>query len=230
VLLLPHGYEGQGPEHSSARLERFLQLCGDDNMQVGNCTTPANYFHILRRQVHRNFRKPLVLMTPKSLLRHKRAVSKLSEFGPGSSFHRVLQDDAETNPGSTVTLAPDTQIKRVVLCTGKVYYDLLEEREKRGETRIQILRLEQIYPFPGLALTEELTRFPNAELVWCQEEPKNQGAWSFAAPCIESVMNELGSKGPLLYAGRKSSASPAAGQMSQHLAEMAAYLDEALTL
>ena len=230
VLLLPHGYEGQGPEHSSARLERFLQLCGDDNIQVANCTTPANYFHILRRQMHRSFRKPLVMMTPKSLLRHKRAVSKLAEFGPGSSFHRVLWDDAESNPGSTIALVPNDEIKRIVLCTGKVYYDLLEEREKRKETHIQLLRVEQIYPFPGLALTDELTRFPNAEIIWCQEEPKNQGAWSFIAPFLESLMEQLGHKGPLKYAGRKASASPAAGQMSQHLAEIAAFLNDALTL
>jgi 2-oxoglutarate dehydrogenase E1 component len=230
VMLLPHGYEGQGPEHSSARLERFLQLCGDDNMQVGYCTTPANYFHILRRQLHRSFRKPLILMTPKSLLRHKRAVSKLSEFGPGSSFHRVLWDDAEYHPGSSITLVPNDQIKRVILCTGKVYYDLFEEREKRGEQRIQILRLEQIYPFPGLALTEELTRFPNAEIIWCQEEPKNQGAWSFIAPFIEGVMKGVGLAAPLRYTGRKASASPATGQMSRHLAELAEFLNEALTL
>ena len=230
VMLLPHGFEGQGPEHSSARLERYLQLCADDNMQVAYCTTPANYFHVLRRQLHRNFRKPLILMTPKSLLRHKRAVSKLSEFGPGSSFHRVLWDDAESAPGSTVTLVPNEEIKRVVLCTGKVYYDLLEEREKRGETRIQLLRVEQIYPVPGLALTDELTRFPNAEIIWCQEEPKNQGAWSFIAPSIESVMEQLGRKGPLRYTGRKASASPAAGQMSQHQAELKSFLNDALTL
>jgi 2-oxoglutarate dehydrogenase E1 component len=230
VLLLPHGFEGQGPEHSSARLERFLQLCGDDNMQVANCTTPANYFHILRRQLHRNFRKPLVLMTPKSLLRHKRAVSKLSEFGPGSSFHRVLWDDAQMAPGSSVALAPDDQIKRVVMCSGKVYYDLFEEREKRGETRIQILRLEQLYPFPEAALMEELKRFPKADFVWCQEEPKNQGAWTFVAPNIEAVIERLGGKARVRYTGRKASASPAAGQMSQHMAELAAFLNDALTL
>jgi 2-oxoglutarate dehydrogenase E1 component len=230
VLLLPHGFEGQGPEHSSARLERYLQLCADDNMQVAYCTTPANYFHVLRRQLHRNFRKPLILMTPKSLLRHKRCVSKLAEFGPGSSFHRVLWDDAESTPGSTVTLVPNEEISRVVLCTGKVYYDLLDEREKRGETRIQLLRIEQLYPFPGLALTDELTRFPNADIIWCQEEPKNQGAWSSVAPSIESVMEQLGRKGPLRYTGRKASASPAAGQMSQHQAELKAFLSEALTL
>ena len=230
VMLLPHGFEGQGPEHSSARLERYLQLCADDNMQVAYCTTPANYFHVLRRQLHRNFRKPLILMTPKSLLRHKRAVSKLSEFGPGSSFHRVLWDDAETAPGSTITLVPNEEIRRVVLCSGKVYYDLLEEREKRGEARIQLLRIEQLYPFPGLALTDELTRFANAEIIWCQEEPKNQGAWTSVAPSIESVMEQLGRKGPLRYTGRKASASPAAGQMSQHLAELKAFLNDALTL
>ncbi|HEY4264385.1 MAG TPA: 2-oxoglutarate dehydrogenase E1 component, partial [Micropepsaceae bacterium] len=230
VMLLPHGFEGQGPEHSSARMERYLQLCADDNMQVAYCTTPANYFHVLRRQLHRNFRKPLILMTPKSLLRHKRAVSKLSEFGPGSSFHRVLWDDAETAPGSTITLVPNEEIRRVVLCTGKVYYDLLEEREKRNETRIQLLRIEQLYPFPGLALTDELTRFPNAEIIWCQEEPKNQGAWTFLAPNIEGVMEQLGRTGPLRYTGRKASASPAAGQMSQHLAELKAFLNDALTL
>jgi 2-oxoglutarate dehydrogenase E1 component len=230
VLLLPHGFEGQGPEHSSARLERYLQLCADDNMQVAYCTTPANYFHVLRRQMHRNFRKPLVLMSPKSLLRHKRCVSKLSEFGPGSSFHRVLWDDAESSPGSTIALKPNEEIRRVVLCTGKVYYDLLEEREKRGESHIQLLRVEQVYPFPGLALTDELTRFPSAEIVWCQEEPKNQGAWSFIAPSVESVMEQLGRKGPLRYTGRKASAAPAAGQMSQHQAELKSFLDDALTL
>ena len=230
VMLLPHGFEGQGPEHSSARLERFLQLCADDNMQVACCTTPANYFHVLRRQMHRNFRKPLVLMTPKALLRHKRAVSRLAEFGPGSSFHRVLADDAKSHPGSTIELVPDEQIRRVVLCSGRVYYDLFEEREKRKEMKIQILRLEQLYPFPGLALTDELTRFPAAEIIWCQEEPKNQGAWNFIAPCIESVLEELGRKGLLHYTGRKASASPAAGQMKQHQAELESFLDEALSL
>ena len=157
-------------------------------------------------------------------------MSKLSEFGPGSSFHRVLWDDAQSSPGSTLALVPDDQIKRVILCSGKVYYDLFEEREKRGEKSIQILRLEQIYPFPGLALTDELTRFPNAEIIWCQEEPKNQGAWSFVAPNIESVMEQLGRKGLLRYTGRKASASPAVGQASQHQAELAAFLNDALAL
>ena len=230
VLLLPHGYEGQGPEHSSARLERFLQLCADDNMQIIYCTTPANYFHVLRRQMHRNFRKPLILMTPKSLLRNKRAVSALSEFGPGSSFHRVLWDDAKAAPGSSLEIATDDKIARVILCTGKIYYDLFEAREKRGASKIEILRLEQLYPFPGLALMDELTRFPKAEIIWCQEEPKNQGAWNFIAPCVESVLEQLGRKGPLPYTGRKASAAPAAGQMKQHQAELDALLDEALSL
>ena len=231
VLLLPHGYEGQGPEHSSARLERYLQLCAQDNIQVAYCTTPANYFHVLRRQMHRPFRKPLVLMTPKSLLRHKRCTSFLSDMGPGSSFHRIFRDQAETVPGATtVKLVPDDQIKRVVLCTGKVYFDLLEEREKRGETRIQMLRLEQLYPFPESSLERELARFPKAEIVWCQEEPKNQGAWTFVAPRIEETMAKLGGKGRPLYAGRPEYASTAAGLMSQHLAELQAFMDEALTL
>ena len=199
-------------------------------MQVANLTTPANYFHALRRQMQRNFRKPLVLMTPKSLLRHKRAVSKLSEFGPGSSFHRVLWDDAQSNPGSTLALVPDEQIQRVVLCSGKVYYDLFEEREKRGENRIQILRLEQIYPFPGLALTDELTRFPNAEIIWCQEEPKNQGAWMFVSPRIEDTIAHLGGNTRPRYVGRPEYASTAAGLMSQHNAELRTFLNEAMSL
>lgn len=231
VLLLPHGYEGQGPEHSSARLERYLQLCAQDNIQVAYCTTPANYFHVLRRQVHRPFRKPLILMTPKSLLRHKRCVSFLSDMAPGSSFHRVFRDQAEAVPGATtVQLVPDEQIKRVILCTGKVYFDLMEEREKRNETRIQMLRLEQLYPFPEAALAQELRRFPKAEIIWCQEEPKNQGAWTFAAPRIEETVSELGGKWQPRYVGRPEYASTAAGLMSQHNAELHAFLDEALTL
>ncbi len=230
VMLLPHGYEGQGPEHSSARLERYLQLCADDNMQVANCTTPANYFHVLRRQMHRNFRKPLVLMTPKSLLRHKRVVSKLSEFGPQTTFHRVLWDDAQSAPGSTITLVSDADIRRVVLCSGKVYYDLLDEREKRKQTRIQLLRIEQLYPFPQAALIDELKRFPKADIVWCQEEPKNQGAWCFAAPRIEEALMKLNLSEGLHYTGRAESASTAVGQASRHQAELAAFLNDALTL
>jgi len=228
VMLLPHGYEGQGPEHSSARLERYLQLCAQDNMQVCAPTTPANYFHMLRRQMHRPFRKPLIVMTPKSLLRHKRCVSFLADMEPSNSFHRVLRDQAEVVPGaSSITLAKDADIKRVILCSGKVYYDLMEEREKRGETRVQILRLEQLYPFPDTVLAEELARFPKAELVWCQEEPKNQGAWTFVAPRLETL---LGGKNRPRYAGRPEYASTAAGLMKQHLAELAQFLNDALTV
>ncbi len=173
VTLLPHGFEGQGPEHSSARLERFLQMCGGDNWIVANCSTPANYFHILRRQIHRSFRKPLILMTPKSLLRHKLCVSQAEEFIEGSSFHRVLWDDAEKGNSDT-TLKADKDIKRVVMCSGKVYFDLLEERDARGIDDVYILRIEQFYPFPAHALIRELERFKGAEMVWCQEEPKNR--------------------------------------------------------
>ncbi len=231
VLLLPHGYEGQGPEHSSARLERFLQLCAQDNMQVANCTTPANYFHILRRQMRRNFRKPLVLMTPKSLLRHKKCVSTLEEMGPGSSFHRVLWDDAESQPGSTVKLVADAKIKRVVMCSGKVYYDLLEEREKRGVDNIYLLRVEQFYPFPAHSLINELQRFRNAEMVWCQEEPKNMGAWFFMEPNIEWTLDQIDAKHKRpKYVGRSSAASPATGLMSRHKQELDEFLDEALSI
>ncbi len=231
VMLLPHGYEGQGPEHSSARLERYLQLCAEDNMQVANCSTPANYFHILRRQLHRKFRKPLILMTPKSLLRHKKCVSTLEEMGPGSSFHRVLWDDAQYKPGSTVELVPDAQIKRVVLCSGKVYYDLLEEREKREINDIYLLRVEQFYPFPAKSLIKELSRFKQAEMVWCQEEPKNMGAWLFIEPNIEWVLNHIEAeyRRPH-YVGRHATASTATGLMSKHMAELALFLDEALTI
>jgi 2-oxoglutarate dehydrogenase E1 component len=231
VMLLPHGYEGQGPEHSSARLERYLQLCAQDNIQVVYPTTPANYFHVLRRQIHRPFRKPLIVMTPKSLLRNKRCVSFLSDMEPGSSFHRVFHDQAQVVPGATtVTLVPDDQIKRVILCTGRVYFDLMDEREKRGETRIQMLRLEQLYPFPESVLAEELRRFPKAEILWCQEEPKNQGAWSFIAPRIEDTVKHLGGAWSPRYVGRPEYASTAAGLASQHAAELKAFLNEALTL
>jgi 2-oxoglutarate dehydrogenase E1 component len=231
VLLLPHGYEGQGPEHSSARLERFLQLCAQDNIQVCYPTTPANYFHVLRRQVHRVFRKPLILMTPKSLLRNRRCISFLEDMEPGSSFHRVFRDQAECVPGATtVKLVPDAQVKRVILCTGKVYFDLVDEREKRDESRVQMLRLEQLYPFPEKVLTEELARFPNAQVVWVQEEPKNQGAWTFVAPRIEATLAHMGRTAALPYIGRPEYASTAAGLMSQHATELHAFLDEALRL
>ncbi|MGI8841264.1 MAG: 2-oxoglutarate dehydrogenase E1 component, partial [Caulobacteraceae bacterium] len=225
TLLLPHGYEGQGPEHSSARLERFLQLCAEDNMQVANCTTPANYFHILRRQMLREFRKPLILMTPKSLLRHKKAVSGLADMAGGSSFHRVLQDDAETGGPTGIRLASDGAIRRVVLCSGKVYFDLLEEREKRGATDVYLMRLEQFYPWPMKSLSIELARFSAADLVWCQEEPKNMGGWMFVDPWLDLTLARLKvSAKRARYAGRPASASTAAGLMSRHAKELQAFL------
>jgi 2-oxoglutarate dehydrogenase E1 component len=227
VCLLPHGYEGQGPEHSSARLERFLQLCGEDNMQVANCTTPANYFHILRRQLKRDIRKPLILMTPKSLLRNKRAVSKLGEFAIGASFHRLLLDDAEQAPGGTIALVEDSRMRRVVLCSGKVYYDLLEEREKRAIDDVYLLRVEQLYPFPLKALVATLSRFKGADIFWCQEEPKNMGAWNFVDPYLEWVLSQAGGKTKRpRYAGRPAAASTATGLMAKHLAQLEAFMDD----
>ena len=229
VMLLPHGYEGQGPEHSSARLERFLQLCAQDNMQVANCTTPANYFHILRRQLRRNFRKPLVLMTPKSLLRHKRAVSKIDEFSTGKSFHRLLWDDAQSTDFDGVQLVKDNKIRRVILCSGKVYFDLLEEREKRGIDDMYLLRVEQLYPFPAKALINELSRFKDAEWVWCQEEPKNMGSWAFIEPYLQWVFEHIDAKHQRArYAGRAAAASPATGLMSKHIYELESFLEDAL--
>ncbi|NOD30772.1 2-oxoglutarate dehydrogenase E1 component [Ruegeria atlantica] len=230
VCLLPHGFEGQGPEHSSARLERFLQMCGQDNWIVANCTTPANYFHILRRQLHRTFRKPLILVTPKSLLRHKLAVSTAEDFTTGSSFHRVLWDDAQKGNSDTKLVA-DNKIKRVVMCSGKVYFDLLEERDARGIDDIYLMRIEQFYPFPAHSLINELERFKNAEMVWCQEEPKNQGAWTFIEPNIEWVLSRIGAKHTRpAYVGRATSASPATGLASQHKAQQVALVNEALSL
>ena len=226
VMLLPHGYEGQGPEHSSARPERFLQLCAEDNMQVANCTTPANYFHILRRQMTREFRKPLVMMTPKSLLRHKLAVSPIEMFTADSTFHRILWDDDHDK------LVKGDKIKRVVLCSGKVYYDLLQERRERGIDNIAILRVEQLYPFPSEALAQDLKPYKNADIVWCQEEPKNQGYWSFVDPYIEDVLLEMKHK-PCTrarYVGRVSAAAPATGLMKRHNEEQANLINEALTL
>jgi 2-oxoglutarate dehydrogenase E1 component len=230
VMLLPHGYEGQGPEHSSARIERFLQQCAEDNMQIVNATTPANYFHALRRQLHRDFRKPLIVFTPKSLLRHKKAISTLGEFAEGSSFHRVLWDDAQTQNGNTtIRLKGDSEIRRVVICTGKVYYDLLDEREKRGLSDIYLLRLEQLYPWPMKSMMAELARFPNAELVWCQEEPKNMGGYTFAEPWLEVTLEKMQLKAKRArYAGRPATASTAAGLMSKHLKELEALLESAL--
>ena len=230
VNLLPHGFEGQGPEHSSARLERFLQMCGQDNWIVANCTTPANYFHILRRQLHRTFRKPLILVTPKSLLRHKLAVSKAEEFTTGSSFHRVLWDDAQ-HGNSDSRLVADNKIKRVVMCSGKVYFDLLEERDARGIDDVYLMRIEQYYPFPAHSLINELERFKGAEMVWCQEEPKNQGAWTFIEPNIEWVLTRIGAKHTRpSFAGRATSASPATGLASQHKTQQEALVNEALSI
>ena len=229
VCLLPHGYEGQGPEHSSARLERYLQMCAEDNMQVVYPTTPANYFHVLRRQLHREIRKPLIVMTPKSLLRHKRAVSRLEELAKGTTFHRILYDDAQMQADDKTKLVPDDQIRRIVLCSGKVYYDLYDEREKRGLNDIYLMRIEQLYPVPLKALVAELGRFKNAEVVWCQEEPRNMGAWHFIEPYLEWVLNQTGGKSKRpRYAGRAASAATATGLMSKHLAQLKALLDEAL--
>ena len=222
VMLLPHGYEGQGPEHSSARLERYLQQCAEDNMQVVNVTTPANYFHVLRRQLHRKFRKPLVIMTPKSLLRHKLAVSTLADMAEGTTFHRVLYDNE--------VLCDDKDVKRVVLCSGKVYYDLYEERAKRGIKDVFFLRLEQLYPFPHKALADELKRFPKAEVVWCQEEPENMGSWTFVDRRIEAVLTEIGAKQKRpVYVGRPAAAATATGLLKRHNLEQAKLVDEALS-
>ncbi|MGE3143340.1 MAG: 2-oxoglutarate dehydrogenase E1 component [Hyphomonadaceae bacterium] len=231
VMLLPHGYEGQGPEHSSARLERFLQLCAEENLQVVNCSTPANYFHALRRQIHRPFRKPLIVFTPKSLLRHKRCVSTLADMGAGTSFHRLLWDDGQMHNGlTTLRVKPDENIRRVVMCSGKVYYDLLEERERRGVDDIYLLRLEQFYPWPMKSVLAELARFPNAEIVWCQEEPKNMGGWQFVDAWLELTLERLNVKAKRArYAGRPASASTAAGLMSKHLKELEAFLNDALS-
>jgi len=223
ALLLPHGYEGQGPEHSSARLERFLQLCAEDNMQVVNLTTPASYFHVLRRQLHRDFRKPLIVMSPKSLLRHKLVASRLDEMGKETTFHRLLHEDVLPNePG---------QARQLVMCSGKVYYDLLAEREERGIDDVHLLRFEQLYPFPADALSVVLDRYRGCHLVWCQEEPLNMGAWSYIANLIEEVAQDVGCEHPRpRCAGRPTSASPATGVHRRHLAKQARLVDEALTV
>jgi 2-oxoglutarate dehydrogenase E1 component len=218
VLLLPHGYEGQGPEHSSARLERYLQICGEDNIQVCNLSTPANYFHALRRQIHRNFRKPLIIMAPKSMLRAK--LSTLAEMGPGTHFHRVF--------GETATLVPDDQIRRVVLCCGKIYHELLAARTERKIDQIALVRIEQLHPFPAVALARELMRYPKAEIVWCQEEPKNMGAWSFVDRRIEAAQGDPGRRP--VYVGRAESAATATGSAKRHAKEQADLIDHALTL
>ncbi len=223
VMLLPHGYEGQGPEHSSARLERYLQLSAEDNWQVVVPTTPANYFHALRRQMRRSFRKPLVVMTPKSLLRHKDCVSTLADFGPGSSFRRILTE--------TDQLTDASNVRRVVLCSGKVYFDLVAERRKRKIDDIAIMRIEQLYPFPFTRLGVRLSQYPHAEVVWCQEEPENMGAWHFVDRRIERALAGLNVKATRpIYIGRPESASPATGSARTHVKEQADLVDRALTL
>ena len=214
VMLLPHGYEGQGPEHSSARIERYLQLCAEDNIQVCNLTSAANYFHVLRRQIRRNFRKPLVIFTPKSLLRAKEVMSRLDEMASGSSFHRVI--------GEIEAIAADDQVRRVVLCTGKVYFDLVKARAKSGDNRVALVRIEQLYPFPFDALGKVLQRYRNAEIVWCQEEPQNMAAWNFVDRRIEQVLGHLdvAAKRPR-FAGRTEAASPATGLFKRHVEEQA---------
>ena len=223
VMLLPHGWEGQGPEHSSARLERFLQLCGEDNMQVCNLTTSANYFHALRRQVHRPFRKPLVITTPKSMLRAPEFAVPLSEMGPGTTFHRVIHESDD--------LVADTKVRRVVLCSGKVYFDLLKARRERKIKDIALIRVEQLHPFPFTALGKVIGRYTKADLVWCQEEPQNMGAWHFVDRRIEQALGTLDMKAKrAIYAGRPEAASPATGLAKRHLQEQAKLVDEALTL
>ncbi|MBV8548155.1 MAG: 2-oxoglutarate dehydrogenase E1 component [Alphaproteobacteria bacterium] len=223
TLLLPHGYEGQGPEHSSARLERYLQMCAEDNIQVANCSTPANYFHILRRQVRRNFRKPLVLMTPKSLLRHKLCVSSLQDMAGGTSFHRVI--------GETQAMVEDKKVRRVVICSGKLYYDLLATRTERKINDVALVRLEQFYPFPQKELATELARYAKADVVWCQEEPENMGAWTFLDRRIEAALASINHRaGRPAYVGRPESAATACGSLKRHNKEQAELVDKALTV
>jgi 2-oxoglutarate dehydrogenase E1 component len=221
VMLLPHGYEGQGPEHSSARIERYLQLCAEDNIQVCNLTSAANYFHALRRQIRRNFRKPLVIFTPKSLLRAKEVMSRLDEMETGTSFHRVI--------GESEAIAADNAVRRVVLCTGKIYFDLVKARAKDGDNRVALVRIEQLYPFPLNALAKVLQRYRNAEIVWCQEEPQNMGAWNFVDRRIEQALGglDVASKRPR-FAGRAEAASPATGLFKRHVEEQAHLVAEAL--
>ncbi len=222
VMLLPHGYEGQGPEHSSARPERYLQLCAENNIQVANCTTPANYFHLLRRQVRRNYRKPLIVFTPKSLLRHKLAVSTLGEMGEGTKFLRVIPERDR--------MVLDKKVRRVVLCTGKVYYDLLQARRDEGIDDVALVRVEQLYPWPRRSLIQQISRYPNAEVAWCQEEPDNMGAWSFVFPKLVNILEEL-DRGQVLpvYAGRREAASPATGLFKTHVKEQKQLVEKALS-
>ena len=227
VMLLPHGYEGQGPEHSSARLERFLQLCAGENIQVVNCTTPANYFHALRRQMHRNFRKPLIVMTPKSLLRNKKCVSELEDFTKKNSFHRILIDHAYTKESDLIELKKDKKIEKIIMCSGKIYFDLLEAREKAKNNKVVFIRIEQLYPFPAKTLALELKRYTNAKFYWCQEEPQNMGAWNTVKNYIERTLEIIQFKSDnIKYIGRKPSSSTATGNLNKHLAQQKEILEK----
>ena len=227
VMLLPHGYEGQGPEHSSARLERFLQLCAQENLQVVNCTTPANYFHVLRRQMRRDFRKPLIVMTPKSLLRHKRCISYLEDFTKKTRFHRILEDHAYLENSKLIKLQTNKKIKKVIMCSGKIYFDLLEAREKSKNDEIVFIRVEQLYPFPVKHLGRELQKYKNAEFIWCQEEPMNMGAWNTVKYYIERTLEIVKINGEKVkYVGRNAAASPATGNLNKHLAEQKEILEK----
>ena len=229
VMLLPHGYEGQGPEHSSARLERFLQLCSNDNMQVMNCTTPANYFHALRRQMHRDFRKPLVIMTPKSLLRNKYCVSNLEDFSKDNSFHRILWDHAvDPKTQDFIKLKKSTEIKKVILCSGKIYFDLLAAREKLKKNDVILFRIEQLYPFPAKTLVKELKAYAkNAKFYWCQEEPKNMGAWFSVRDYIQWTLETIKANNKeISYIGRSPDASPATGFAKRHASQQQEIIDE----
>jgi 2-oxoglutarate dehydrogenase E1 component len=230
VMLLPHGYEGQGPEHSSARLERFLQLCAGENIQVVNCTTPSNYFHVLRRQMRRDFRKPLIIMTPKSLLRHKKCISDISEFSIKSTFHRVLEDDSFLNVKNLLDLKKkDSKIKKVVMCSGKIYYDLIEAREKIKNESVTFIRIEQLYPFPVKTLANILKRYKKAKFIWCQEEPKNMGAWNTVRNYIDRTLEIINLTNIYVkYVGRNASSSTATGNLNKHLAQQKEILDKIL--
>ena len=227
VLLLPHGYEGQGPEHSSARLERFLQMCAGENIQVVNCTTPSNYFHVLRRQMHRDFRKPLIVMTPKSLLRHKRCISSLDQFSAKNTFHRVLEDDAYNKKNGLIELSKDIDVRKVVMCSGKIYYDLIDAREKERKDNVVFIRIEQLYPFPAKTLANLLKKYEKAEFIWCQEEPKNMGAWNTVRNYIDRTLEIIYfTKDKVKYVGRKASSSTATGNLNKHLAQQKEILEK----
>ena len=229
VLLLPHGYEGQGPEHSSARLERFLQLCAQENLQVLNCTTPANYFHALRRQIHREFRKPLVIMTPKSLLRNKYCVSNIEDFGKNNSFHRVLEDHALNKKNKLIELKKPKKIRKVVICSGKIYFDLLDAREKAKVDDVVLIRIEQLYPFPVRSLASIIKPYvENAKFIWCQEEPKNMGAWFSVRDYIQWTLDNLEVKKKIEFIGRNPSASPATGYAKRHAKQQKEIIDKIL--